>query len=154
VVHVGGHDAAAVDAVAGAAPHDDVLADLGDQGDDCVGHRGVIAEGRRLERLDVGGPLSDGVGCQVLDESAELLVASDEVGLAVDLDERPALAAGRDRRRDEAVGRGAVGALLGLGDTALAQHVDGCVDVAVGLLERPFAVHHPHAGFVAELFDQ
>ena len=59
-----------------------------------------------------------------------------------------------DDRADEALGGRAVGPLAGLRHPLLAQERAGGVDVAVGLLQRALAVHHPRAGELAELLDE
>ncbi len=51
---------------------------------------------------------------------------------------------------DEALGGHAAGLLGGLGEATGAQPVDCGFHVAIGLFERLLAVHHPHAGQVAE----
>ena len=55
---------------------------------------------------------------------------------------------------DEALARRAAGALAGEGHAALAQERPGGFEVAVRLLERALALHHPGAGGVAELLDE
>src|SRR5258706_4525938 len=82
----------------------------------------------------------------VLGEGDEVLVARDEVGVAVDLDEHADLAVGMDVGLD--------GPLAGLAARELAELVahldpedlDGLVHVAAGLFQCPFAVHHARAG--------
>ena len=96
-----------------------------------------IALGRRGERGDVAHHV------------LELLVAGDEVGLRVDLDDGARLALGDDA--DEALGGDAVRLLGGLRQALLAQPVDGRFDVALGLGQRRLAVHHAGAGLVAQL---
>ena len=58
------------------------------------------------------------------------------------------------RRRgdaDQAFGRDAAGLLGRLGETLGAEPVDGCFHVAAGFGQRILAVHHAHAGLLAEL---
>ena len=74
-------------------------------------------------------------------------VLGDEVGLAVELEQRLAGVG------DEAVGGGAAGPLADVLGTLDAQELDGLVEVAVSLVERLLAVHHAGAGEVAELLD-
>src|SRR5690606_4344753 len=100
--------------------------------------------GRALGEHEVGDPLG---------ERGELLVSRDEVGLGVDLDEGAGLAVGRGGRGDDALGGLAVGALGGHLLALLAEDLDGGVEVAAGLLERPLAVHHADAGGLAEALD-
>src|SRR3954471_23111843 len=109
-----------------------------------VGHLLLVdpqrARGRDVQR-DVPG------------ERGEVLVARDEVGVAVDLDEHADLAVGVDVGLDRALGGLAAGELGGAGDALLAQPGDGRVDVAPGLLEGLLAVHHPRARLVAQGLD-
>ena len=81
----------------------------------------------------------------------ESLVAGDEVGLGIDLDHDRLAQAGIDA--DQAFGSRAAGLLVGLGNALLAQPVDGCFHVAVGLGQRRLAIHHARAGQFAEFFD-
>src|SRR5690606_41633142 len=60
---------------------------------------------------------------------------------------------GRGGRGDDALGGLAVGALGGHLLALLAEDLDGGVEVAAGLLERPLAVHHADAGGLAEALD-
>ncbi len=86
-------------------------------------------------------------------ELAELVVAGDEVGFTVDLDDHTDLAVGMDVALDDAFGGGALAALGG-GSLALdAQDLNCLVDRALGLGERLLARHHPGAGLVAERLD-
>src|SRR3954447_17315042 len=86
-------------------------------------------------------------------ERLELLVARDEVGVAVDLDEHADLAVGVDVGRDGALGGLAAAELERLVAQAHAQVLDGGVDVAVVFLERLLALHHARARTVAEFLD-
>jgi ATP-dependent RNA helicase RhlE len=54
---------------------------------------------------------------------------------------------------DDAFAGLASGALVALGDAPLAQQVLGPAQIAFGLGERPFAVHHAGAGDIAQIFD-
>ena len=83
-------------------------------------------------------------------EVGEVVVPGDEVGLAVDLDERADLAVEVDVAARRALGRCALAALGGLGLALHAQQLDRLLGVAVGLLERLLAVHHPRAGALAQ----
>src|SRR6201996_7012706 len=104
---------------------------------DFVG-RDVLRRGRR----DVQGDL---VG-----EDLEVLVAGDEVGLALHLDHRADAVVGVDVGSDDAL-VGAAALALGGGRLALhPQQLDRAVDIAVGLGERRFAVHHRGPGAVPE----
>ncbi len=100
--------------------------------------------------MDVAAGLEGELG-DVADDRLELLVAGDEIGLGIDLDDG-ALGA-LDGDADQAFGGDAAGLLGGLGETAGAQPVDGGFHVAVGLGQRLLAVHHADAGRVAEFLD-
>src|SRR5215213_2107397 len=83
-------------------------------------------------------------------EADEVLVASDEVRLAVDLDEHADLAVGVDVGLDGALGGRALAALLGLRGALHPQRLDRLLDVAVRLDEGLLALHHPCAGALAQ----
>ena len=85
-------------------------------------------------------------------EPLKIVVARDEVGLGIDLDDHADIVLDCDA--DEAVG-GDAPALLGrLGEALLAQPVDGGLDVAVRLGQRVLAIHHARAGLLAQILDQ
>ncbi len=84
----------------------------------------------------------------LLGKRAELLVLRDGLGLAADRDDRPTFSCTRSR---PALGRLATGTLRRRRHAFLAQQLDGFVEVAVRLLERALAVHHPRARRIAEL---
>ena len=68
------------------------------------------------------------------DEALELLVAGDEIGFGIDLDQRARAVAHGDAH--QTFGGGAAGLLGGLGNALLAQPVDGGFHVAVGFAQR------------------
>src|SRR5215204_344451 len=104
---------------------------------------------------DVAGERAGGdVERDVAGEGHEVVVAGDEVGVAVDLDEHADLGVAVDVGLDRALGGLAAAHLLGLDAEADAQQLHGLVEVAVGLLEGLLALHHPRARPVAELLDQ
>src|SRR3954454_17131361 len=84
-------------------------------------------------------------------ELLEVVVARDEVGLAVDLDEHADLPGRVHIALDDALGRRAGAALGGLRLTLHAQDLDRLVDLTARLDQRVLAVHHPRARAVAEL---
>ena len=86
-------------------------------------------------------------------EGDEVLVARDEVGVAVDLDEHAGLAVRVDVGLDGALGGLAAAHLERLVAEADAQQLDGGVDVAAGLGQRRLAIHHSRARLVAQLLD-
>ena len=83
-------------------------------------------------------------------EGLEVLVAGDEVGLALDLDHRPDLVVGVDVGGDDALFGAAPFALGGGGLALHPQQLDRPLDVAVGLGQRRFAVHHRRPGPIPE----
>ncbi len=82
-----------------------------------------------------------------------MLVARDEVGLAVDLDQHADFAAGVDVRADEPFVGGALGLLLGLRLALFLQQRFGALVVALGLDQRVAAVDHAGAGVFAQALD-
>ena len=112
---------------------EDPLFGLALLGGDLIG-RHVLGRGRG----DVQGDL---VG-----ERLEVLVASDEVGLALHFDHRPDLVVGVDVGGDDTL-VGAPPFALGSGGLALhPQDLDRPIDVAVGLGQRRLAIHHRRPG--------
>src|SRR3712207_2249184 len=120
---------------------------------------GLLLEDLRLAvaggRVDVvlGDELRVGGGdvqCDVPREGGEVVVARDEVRLAVDLDEHADLGVRVDVRLDRALGSDALAAVLDALALLLAEDLDGLLDVAAGLDERLLAVHHPRAGALAQ----
>src|SRR5688572_5761467 len=89
----------------------------------------------------------------VAGERREVVVARDEVRVAVDLDQHADLVVGVDVGLHGALGRLAAAHLERLVAEAHPQELGGRVDVAAGLLERLLAVHHARARAVAELLD-
>src|SRR6185312_4737222 len=73
----------------------------------------------------------------------------DEVGLAVQLDEHAGPGA-VEFGHDQAVGRGAGGALVHVLGALEPEQFDRGLDVAVGFGERVLAVHHAGAGLLAK----
>ena len=95
-----------------------------------------------LVRGDVAGRGRGDVQRDLVGERLEVLVAGDEVGLALDLDHRPDLVVGVDVGGDDALVGAAALALGGRGLPLDAQDLDRALDVAVGLGQRRLAVHH------------
>ena len=85
-------------------------------------------------------------------EALELLVAGDEIGLGIDLDEGAARAL--DGEADQPLGGDAAGLLGGGGKALLAQPIDGAFEIALRLAQRLLAIHHAGAGLLAQLLDQ
>ena len=84
----------------------------------------------------------------------EALVFSDEIRLAVHLDEHADFRAGQDGLGDDAFIGIAVGFLRGAGRAFFTQHVDGGLEIAVGLSEGALAFHQAGIGFFAESLDE
>ena len=97
--------------------------------------------------VDPARAVDDAVG-----EGDEPVALGDEVGLAVELEQRAALAL-LDDGGDEAVAGRAPLALRDALEALDAQDLDGLVVVAVGLDEGVLAVGHARAGGLAELLD-
>src|SRR5207237_971453 len=140
----------ALEVVARRAAHLDVLTDrAGELLTDVLERARAAREGlledvlarRRLER-----ELHD-----LADELLELVVARDEVGLAVDLDDDAGLAVCRDRSAHLALRRCRASAFRALGETLLEDHLDRLLHVAEGLDERALAVAHPGLGSLTKL---
>src|SRR4051812_36371780 len=89
----------------------------------------------------------------VAGERDEVVVARDEVGVAVDLDEHADLAVGMDVGLDGALGGLAAGELRRAAEPLDPQPLDRLVDVAGRLGQGLLAIHHPRAGAVAQGLD-
>ena len=135
------------------AAQGDVLADRRDGVGDRVGDRAAAGIMRALDRLGLdAGALVERDREDAAHQRLEIVVAGDEIGFGIDLDDDAEI--GLHRHADEAVG-GDAAALLGrLGEALLAQPVDRRFDVAVGLAERVLAIHHAGAGLLAKLLHQ
>src|SRR5262249_27611799 len=92
------------------------------------------------------------LGRNLAHEALELLVAGDEIGLGIDLDEGSARAL--DREPDQAFRGDATRLLGGSGKTLLAQPVEGALEVALRLGQRLLAIHHAGPGLLPKLLDQ
>ena len=119
-----------------------------------VAHGKCLRRDERLHLLDVAVErISERAVCEdelgeAVPRLVELLRAADEIGLAVQLDERGRAAL--DLVADEPLGGHAARLLRGGGEPLLAKDLLGLVDVAVRLLERALAVEHSGARLVAE----
>jgi len=112
---------------------------------------GVVGARRGVLAADVGRRGLAHVVGQIGGQLAELLVAGDEVGFAVDLHEHAQGLAGIGPGGDDALVGAPVG-LLGRGGQPLgAEVVDGLVHIAAALHEGLLAVHHAGGGFLAKL---
>src|ERR1700720_3278883 len=86
------------------------------------------------------------------DKALKGLVARHEIGFRIDLDHSTHGPAGR--HADQALGRPPPRLFCGRGQPLFSQPIDGRFDVAGTIVERPFAIHHPGAGLLAQLLDQ
>ena len=84
---------------------------------------------------------------------AKDLVLRHEIRFTVHFDQGGRLCAGKHVGRDQAVGGGSTGLLLGDDGALLAQNGLGLFNVAARLFERPLAVHHAGVGAFAQLLD-
>ena len=123
-----------------------LLADLGRQLGDGLFDR-LVADLGRLERVDVSGLRCQRRAQDLIGEFLELGVLGDEVGLGVQLDERPPAS------RHQAFGSGPLGTLADVLGALDPQRLDGFVEIAVGLGQRVLAGHHPGAGEIPEPLD-
>ncbi len=124
----------------------ELLADLGRQLGDCL-FDSFVTRGGRFERVDVSRLGRRGGTDHLVGELLELRILGDEVGLAVQLDQRAALG------RDQSLGSGALGALADIFGALDSQRLDGLVEVAVGLGQCVLAVQHSGAGQLAKSLD-
>src|SRR5581483_2856162 len=139
-----GRDERAVDGLEpGRAGDDDVLAELRGQLHALLVQLGLGADALRVDGLEHG-----------LRVREELVVVRDRLGLAADRDHRSLGAVVGEAVPDLALGRLAPRALRRARHALLAQEDDGRVHVAVRLLQRLLAGHHPGAGAVAQLLDE
>src|SRR6266550_8067303 len=109
---------------------------------------------RDLFARDVGRVLRRDLHPEIFHQLLEGVRARDEVRLAVDLDQYAELPAVVDVRPDDALTGLAMGSLACLGETLLAQELDGGLQIALGRLERFLAVHDPGAGPIAEVLHE
>src|SRR3546814_6499625 len=82
-------------------------------------------------------------------QCAEVIALGNEIGLAVDFDDRDRLVIAGNC--EHAFGRGAAGFLVGLGRAVHAQLFNCLVEVATGGVERLLAVAHAGASTFAQL---
>src|SRR5690606_217114 len=129
----------------GQAADVDVLAALGNQS-----LTGGLAGSD--QRSGVGKLLLEGFVQAVLDETLEVILQSQEVGLRVDFDDQATTTF--HAHGDGAFG-GDVASLLGsLDGTGGAHVVDGLLDVAVGSNQSLLALHHALASALTQFFNQ
>ena len=105
---------------------------------------------RAARILSTSGPAVERHIGDHLHQTLEQVVARDEIGLGIDLDDDAFVGAHADA--DQTFGRDPTGLLGGLGQALFAQPVDRGFEIAAGLAERGLAVHHAGSGLIAELF--
>ena len=127
----------------------DVLADLGDQGTTTLIDGLARGQLQGVERLEVGRLRGQRHLGDFARERLEIGLASDEVGLAVDLGHHRGLAVGGFLERDHALGRHARGFLVSLGEPLLAHEFGGGVEITLRFDECFLALHHPGARALA-----
>ena len=117
--------------------------------------KGITVAGKKAGRVANEGRIASYIhhGSK-LDQLAEALVASHKVRLAVHFQQHAKLAAVVNVAGDAAFLGGAQGFLPGDGDAFLAKDLLGFGEIAAGLLQRLFAVHHAGAGLFAKGFDE
>ena len=89
-----------------------------------------------------------------LHEREEVVVLRDRLRLAADGDERPARRVAGDPIGHPSLGRRPTGPLRSARHALLAEQAGRELDVAVRILERALAVHHPRARPLAELLHE
>ena len=147
VVHVG-CDHARRDGKRGRTAHRHVLADLADQRGKHLRDGSPALEGRAQQAFEIAF-LVQRLLRGLADEALKLGSARDEIGFRIDLDDGAAPPARCDS--DKPIGGDAAGFLGRLRQTLLAQPVDRGFDIAAGLAERRFAIHHARARLVAQV---
>src|SRR5215217_2452085 len=105
---------------------------------------------RHPVHVDRDGCRGGDVQREVAREADEVVVAGDEVRLAVDLHQHADLAVRVDVGLNGALGGLALAALLRLGGALHPQRLDRLLDVAIRLDEGLLALHHPCAGALAQ----
>src|SRR5208283_1538303 len=131
---------------------DQILSDRRDQMGQLGFDRAVRARKRGLsQRLDCAVAV-EREPADAPYEALERLVARHEIGLGVDLDDGTDGTARRDP--DEPFCSDPPRLVGGRCQPLLPQPVDGCLDIAAAVAERPLAIHHPGARLFTQLSDQ
>ncbi len=130
-----------------------ILANRGDGVGDRLGHRAAawVMRAKHLRRVDVG-RMVERDREHAAHQRLEIIVASDEVGFGIDLDDDADIVLDGDA--DKTFGRHPTALLGGFGQALLAQPIDRRLDIAVGLAQRILAIHHARAGLFAQILDQ
>ena len=130
-----------------------VFTNGGDGVGDRLSHRAAarVMRAEHLRRVDVGRVVERDRE-HAAHHRLEVIVAGDEVGFGIDLDNDADVVLDGDA--DKAFGRNPPALLGRLGEALLAQPIDRRLDVAVGLAQRILAIHHARAGLFAQILDQ
>ncbi|MND83555.1 hypothetical protein D3C80_754220 [compost metagenome] len=123
----------------------DVLANLGNQG---FTSRFAGSDQRSRVSQLLGEGLLNAFGY----EGFEVVLQGQEVGLRVDFQQNGGLVVGLDG--DSAFSGNVAGLFSGLDGARSAHVVNGFLDVAAGLFQGLFAIHHAFAGTLTQFFDQ
>lgn len=130
-----------------------VLADDQDFIPQGVGHGLLPFIGQGGQGRHVGGVLLGHNLGQSLDEILEIRVLGHEVGLGVHFDDHAHLLGVVHIGVDKALGGNAGGFFSRGGQALFPQEIDGLLHVAIAGGQRFFAVHHAHAGLLAQGLD-
>ena len=150
IVDIGGNHAV-LDLQDSSAAQRHVLADGANHAFQVIGDRCFrLRVSRGAELFDIAASLQCKLG-DLANGRLEVGVARNEVGLAVDFDDRADLRGGGDA--DQPLGRHSARLYRGLGETFRAEPVNRGFHVATGFGQRGLAVHHARAGLVAEVLD-
>ena len=123
----------------------------------CEGHqlvldRYVALVGKALQFIQVVGSFRKHALGDPLGKRLEVVVAGNEIGLAVDLHDGTGATVLGDGRHHKALVGLHCGPIRGDFLALLSENTDGLVKVAISLLQGVLAVHHADAGGVAQLF--
>src|SRR5580765_9033 len=106
---------------------------------------------RHVLAPDVLGARGRDLHGEIAHQLRELRRARHEIGFAVDLDQHADAIARVDVGLHQTLAGRALGALIGLGDAALAKRLDGGVEITIRLHQRLLALHHAGSGPLPEL---
>ena len=98
--------------------------------------------------------IGGGLAHEFLGESDEVLVLGDEVGFAVQFEERRGATVGGDLNSEDALAGLAVSLLVARGDSLDAEDFDGLLVVAIGFNEGLLAIHQTRTGTLAQIVDR
>ena len=98
--------------------------------------------------------IGGGLAHEFLGESDEVLVLGDEVGFAVQFEERRGATVGGDLDGENALAGLTVCLLVTRGDSLDAENFDGLLHVGVGLNEGFLAIHQTRTSTLAQIVDR